>query len=1020
MLFYNRFLFTIVFLLPKLLCVLKFDYPIIYTLHLLSRQTNLMSTSDKKNQLLDSLTKFIALISSSNAHYNVTHYNLASNYLRVNLLSVLRECYGQKINTFHRDDLVQWWMILLNYLNSNSLHDISEKSYPAFVDTASVSLECISRLIALTIVDKNTKQRDLNIYSHHIYMTIQYITNTLVNLVKYRNKLMEQAPNQVPIQSKRMLTFIQSYTSLLHSLIGKVIAFGYFFLKDYDFMVLRFFDQQIIRFQVNNKILPWKLFDFQYTSTSNKTSEETHLQEHTKLFKIMISYLQNDQIFMTFYWHCWYIMIKLHLISTHSSQKINLKCFTGYNIISKQVSLFLEKDLNKLSYFMKKRFDNNLINGNIQVQEKLNFPPNYNTLLNNEVTNNYIYSNFRSIKLWECLRDLVGCFHNSGSDTVQLLHDIIVQHEKLQLTYILKIPAYDAITANIIYNKLFQFMIFQFKSIPDYLSDFQWHDWVQGIVCMISTLNFQSQAVAFICLFNTWEHIPETERKVIFDYIIDKCWNTLTIDNNCQIILILFMKLLVFRMIKDISLEQIKIYEKIRLFYNEILQLNEIISYDKDIIDQDPLIFQSNKKLTIVKVDPSFEGDLINGEHSISENNEEPLKKLPFPHVRILSNIRPSVVLLKTIYPYDVFDEMLSRKLSLSKKENQKLNLNQKSNSDLSFDDEPRIDKSNVGTFDCNRQSIFNSIGSFFSKFSNLPKFQQQTKLDEPLKQYVNESWNQISLNDINIYTELDQVDTLSLCSNTSTDSSIYTKASLSSEDLLFHRFTGVQNSLTKSKKIKLVSPPELKFSDDVTTGLSIEFIFRPVSISTMNLHGSKLSILDKIRKANDKWDVLDKNCSKPLPRSPLDTQNETLLNDFDFESLSPTTEDLETPIRNFKVDETFQFHIDEIPEPKWDLFTIYTSLSYQTSDKSPLKSSKVTKNYEQDHEMSPASMLKKTRLTKLMKLIKIFNATIEEYHHYQNIASESKNLQLFMEYEISGQFHTYLKNNINEIMGYK
>lgn len=210
-----------------------------------------MERPKKDSQLFHSLNKFITIISNGNGPQSNPHASAktVSNFLRLNLLSYLRQ-HNYTANQKNRDVLTQWWITLLNYLNSDLQVSGDQPQSTLNIDTISVSLECISRIITATMVlptrqsMNESSKRDLSIYSHHLMLTIHYITNRLIANSKKKKPLPSSAQSHPtpPSHLRSSINFINNYNSLLRSLIGKVIAFSFFYLDeslDYDTNVLK-------------------------------------------------------------------------------------------------------------------------------------------------------------------------------------------------------------------------------------------------------------------------------------------------------------------------------------------------------------------------------------------------------------------------------------------------------------------------------------------------------------------------------------------------------------------------------------------------------------------------------------------------------------------------------------------------------------------------------------------------------------------------------------------------------------
>lgn len=159
---------------------------------------NSMDTGRRGVQLLNSLNKFISLTASSatighgpDHGFSVSQLKAVANFIRLNVLSPLRrlepdisipisrEDEQHHLGGLSNDVLVQWWLTLLNFLNSGLISETTSNTSLA-MDAVSVSLECISRIITITVPKVNSPDREREIYSYHLLLTVRWVTNRLV------------------------------------------------------------------------------------------------------------------------------------------------------------------------------------------------------------------------------------------------------------------------------------------------------------------------------------------------------------------------------------------------------------------------------------------------------------------------------------------------------------------------------------------------------------------------------------------------------------------------------------------------------------------------------------------------------------------------------------------------------------------------------------------------------------------------------------------------------------------------
>ena len=214
----------------------------------------------------------------------------------------------------------------------------------------------------------------------------------------------------------------------------------------------------------------------------------------------------------------------------------------GFSVLSKHILRFIADDFESFTKFVKTQESDTPLPG--KLTEGLNLPPT------NEQINNFVFVKLRITKLWECLRTLVGCF-----DQVipELLSDLIALHDNIQLKRVSKIPAHEHHLGNLAYNRILQFIVFQFESLPQYVSVLNWNRWCEGLIRMIKTLNVNCQSIALLALFNMWDFIATKDglKERMVKFLVVEMWNQLALDTNFDIVKILFFKVVVFRLMND-------------------------------------------------------------------------------------------------------------------------------------------------------------------------------------------------------------------------------------------------------------------------------------------------------------------------------------------------------------------------------------------------------------------------------------------------------------------------------------
>ncbi|AMD19939.1 HCL212Cp [Eremothecium sinecaudum] len=926
------------------------------------------ASSSKSAVLLQSLEQFVALISGGlqqgKGNSASTNKSLCL-FLRLNLLARFRRLQNgeQEEQGPHRDVLTQWWITLLNFLNSDLNGAGSRQGTGLFVETISVALECISRVITLLQPTAGFKQRDFDIYSHHLLLTVHYITNRLVHNSKKR-RLVNQNTALSASQVKAVLVHTQASDVLLRSFMGKVVAYSYFYLPNtmrYDLLVLRFLCDGNVRSvpMPNDSIVYWKPVCYQL-QTGVPPAASRAVPEELKLFQVMISYLQDSQVFMTFYWHIWYIVIELHL-AAGQCEGLNIDHCPGLSILMDYVGRSITRDLPKFTHYM--RTDKmgeplpSSINNAFSVETRFN---NTAIAVTTEDLNNYIYTKFESVKLWECIRNLVGCFRKKRLDSVEtLLHAVVREHDSKQLEYISKFSAYESTVGNVVYNKLFQFILFQFTDCtPRMMRAFNWSKWLNGIKGMLSTLNGNCQTTALICLFNIWDLIEYSERVQIRDFLLNDLWDNLTLETGYRIAKVIFMKLLVFKIVPDKELDPMHVREKLMLAYNETMELTKY--FDINAVNeelQDVLILNGGRKLVLFSYMPVAEEDLILQEHRRTEkpgSSSQQSNLTLFPYVSSLYNVRPSVVAMKGRYPYEVFDEMVTKAVLIlaekkTRSKSEMISLRKITPSGVSSSDAENGERAFTEPGFYNMTGVASAWSSLVSKISPYGKMAISSSTNSSCSSMSSSQMTQRH----DPFASSDSLDSeftemVSICSTVSQlsgltfdslDENGYSVRQRGSATLgLSSSSSSRENSAStrNKKKRKLLAPPELKFSSDITEKVGISHIFRLTITPQVGAPGAGTSVASKIRQANLKWGSYNSEASaydKPLPMSPNMPVSETntLIDGFDFESLTSTTYEGISQLKPTEISPRVESKkpapspkITKIPNPNWGFLSFF------------------------------------------------------------------------------------------------
>lgn len=946
-----------------------------------------------ETQLFQSLNRFISFINNANQPASTKEKNTkfcksSSNFLRLKLLTVLRQwCDFSQSNCRleSRDVLTQWWVTLLNFLNSDtSLQIDTALELSLSIELTSVCLECVSKIMTILIILPFHSPRDMEIYSHHLLLTVHCITNKLVLISKNTKKFKRTESDDKCSKNDKKLEYLNKYSSLLRAFIGKLNAYAFFYLPEdlrFDTILLLTVSPQISS-NIQACLFSWKKRQYKFTDDQGQMIHaEAFENKDTKFFKIIVSYIKNDFVLMSFYWHYWYIILQFIKFSgPHVSiEKSTLSCIPGSEILLTHVTTrFLNSDLNKFTRIIKQTPNPRITNENVTESH-----PNFrslnsnNALITSERINDYVFSNFKTIKLWECLRSLSGCIVKDSH--LEYLENMLSLHESLLIDYVSTISAYDYVAANVIYNKVLQFIIFQFESLSS-LKFIHWGSWHNGLLSMLRTKNVNCQTVSLLCLFNIWKHIGSEERDEMANTLLNDFWESLTFDNEFPLIRILFMKLLVFKIIPSVqgsnSLRFLP-HERIRGLYEELIvnkeklvemqkhSSNDIIAHRKT-----ALIFNGNSRLMMIPKKPNTEDHLV-----YKINHDKNLATERFPSVSSVANTRPNVILKNGKYAYDVLDEMTSKvafllaekKTRLDPKKNHKISDGFEGNQDNEDNDEDSEDSgSHKNKTKESNSSLSATLNSWLSKFSSTSEDSQKKKEQE------NELGSDFDYDeDMTDFTE-----------------SLPKRSSSNIEKIFRHgnssgSMASSNSSIKLSKKREniLIGPPEFRFSNEIKEHNSITTVFKLAFIQTNR------KVVERIDLANMKWGTIHGGSKymKPLP-VPKDLIVASAANN-------------ENEMRNFAFVRNSDLGF-ELPVPDFSIFGKCTEDEHDV----PKIGSQSVENLKEISEKEMTiwkqiqDMKLKTRMQKICVLIETFNATVREYFEFSNRLEHDS---IFIDFEV-------------------
>ncbi|CCF59362.1 hypothetical protein KAFR_0G03300 [Kazachstania africana CBS 2517] len=502
-----------------------------------------------------------------------------SRFIKTHLLSFLRSNhYTPSSHSDVVNVLSHWWITLLNFLNN----DIGPTKEQRFASNSAcgpnlivIILECISRIMTILINDSHSFDKTIyEKYSNNLLMTLHFITNKLI----LNSKKMKRDKSNYQHYSK--------YNLIIRSFLGKLNAYSFIYLSTdlkFDIQLLISLASQRINFSVEENIetsLPWKTHHFQVTKFSNRTPKIVETKDN-KFFKIIISYLKNESIYQSFYFHYLYLALTLTERSGSSVYDFPaLKFLTTLTMIQS-----LKCDIPKIQKFLK---SSSSLNNSNSYNDKMPDIENQN-ILTPDKYDSFLLKASQTIKLWQILNKLTQLFP-------QNITPLLMIHDNLQLNYFQrKIVAYDFKIANFVYDKLLRTML------QNGIHFINWDRWTLGHINLIKTLNINCQLISLISIFNIWEEINvENRYKIVEFFLNDSIWYQLTLDVSNNLITIIFIKLVVFK------IRQIMHNENLKMRLLEKLLLFELLKIDKSEFNNSPmdsvLFFNGNRKFIFGKL----------------------------------------------------------------------------------------------------------------------------------------------------------------------------------------------------------------------------------------------------------------------------------------------------------------------------------------------------------------------------------------------------------------------------------
>ena len=584
-------------------------------------------------------------------------------FIRTKLLSYLEKVpLSSSSSSSVRTVLGHWWLLLLRFLDSDTdpvskggKTADSTSSDPAHIsdtirpvlstDLVAVILESIQQIMSISMVRSTYPKEELEDYVKCLLLTVEFLSNRLVTLARTTKRMAATKENE-------QLVYCNNYTQLIRSSLGKVMAYAFVYLPDsYQFAIgllntitTRVRVENIAQRETNNdltSVFPWKNQRFVLMRKPSHTATNPHKQPldsvNKQRFEVVISYIKNDSIFMSFYWNYWHIIVENLALSEPNLTDFQLstkelKFLPGAEVlVDYAITHFFKNDLYKVNLFLKSLSKNDPQNeidatspslDSSQSQQDSNStqvsqtstpmiqggPPPHQQQYQHQYQrqsnlrdkyDNFVNKNLRIAKTWQCLKSLTRAIFTFDTATTAentprirmlLICSVLKLHDSIQLKYVKTIPAYNAPMANLIFNRILPLVVEDCDglSVDSYVD---WGTWIFGHINLLRTLNVNSQITSLISLFNLWEKIPiEYQRKLVESLLLstsDGLLDNLMFDaatNNLK--QILFVKLLIFKVSKLVAFEScssltVQIYSKLAQIEKQLEYLRTHASFRK-------------------------------------------------------------------------------------------------------------------------------------------------------------------------------------------------------------------------------------------------------------------------------------------------------------------------------------------------------------------------------------------------------------------------------------------------------
>ncbi|CCK70189.1 Ahk1p KNAG_0D04440 [Huiozyma naganishii CBS 8797] len=542
-------------------------------------------------RLFHSLNRFVALCNKRGKAQSVGDLSdidaRAVVLLRTKLLDFLRCRQADSIlqATGNDDDslrsvLNHWWITLVNSLRVDTF---TAQRAPFPIELVRAIFESLYRIMSMLMILPRHPYKELKVYAQNLLTTVRFCTHRLIfNTKRYRGKL-----------SSDEFGYLQAYDSTLQDVLGQLNAYSFIYLPDhmeFDLQLVTLVVGKGRRFRVDNSegaLFPWK----KRCIVSTRRPHACRFAEHqdTKLFKVLLSYLKKDSIFLQFYFHYWHVILSfIHSGAVHVSfdRPAQLALVPGAKIIMEYcITESLQVDLHKISSTKSGSLSSSRVDATMPESAALR------SKFSHTAAGSTCGRNLRVGLIWRMLHRVQSvlpwdCAEDTNFSSLVLVHD------RVQLRTLRRTPAYHAATARAVFEDLFSGMVRCFPRGID------WSAWCSALVVQLRTLRYENCVVALTTLFNNWTHIPERHAVQVVRDVMEL--SGMIVHGFSELVVVLYVKLIVFKFSTVQDRESLQLVHRTLQGHHGRMQfLKSVCPGTRDSSDGSPLIFHGGKKFVL-------------------------------------------------------------------------------------------------------------------------------------------------------------------------------------------------------------------------------------------------------------------------------------------------------------------------------------------------------------------------------------------------------------------------------------